>query len=651
MKSLLSWFILIVSIAVLVSSCSSSEDILPETTAPVIAEVTFVTTPTNDSTPDYTFSSDKAGTITYGGSCSSSTTSATTGDNTITLVSLSDGTYSNCTIIVTDSAGNASSSLTMNSFVVDTTSPTVSSTSPSNSASSVSIGSTISVTFSESIDNSSVTANTSNTTCSESMQLSSNNFSSCIQMSSTPSASNTNKTFSVTPSDNLSSETSYKIRVTTLVKDVVGNSMSNSYTTSNGFTSADVTAPILSQVTAITTPDNDTTPSYTFSSNEAGSITYGGSCTSSTTSASSGNNSITFSTLSNGTYDNCTVMVTDNASNSSSSLSITRFIVNDISKESSASDNATVGFGQTYQYQFDTSGTYSGAVTYSLSNEPDNMTISSSGLVEWTPTKAYEIKTHDNITITLTTASGFVLTEAYDLAVTGTCVSGNVMSIWSGDQRTSIDSSKFLGNITAYTDNSSSVKTATANYGLSGSSVHLTHGPTATVNDGAVFFYNRYTDNDTIYLFYFFGMDVGGASNKVSIDVFVSNNASQDGNPVDDDANETDQESQSQSATTGLWTSSYTGRYAYGANSDGAVIGPFSNTDNQTLLDNGTTFKIFIDMAGTSSLRTSATPGRSTALTLGDLDSMKYYSKDNSSVSLGNQDNFTIGYKTRITCE
>ena len=418
-------------------------------------------------------------------------------------------------------------------------------------------------------------------------------------------------------------------------------------------TTTDTTAPILAEVTAVTALTNDTTPAYTFSSTEAGTITYGGSCTSSTTSASSGNNAITFNTLSIGTYDNCTVMVTDNALNSSSNLPVSTFTVDNttITVSSSASDNATVTFGQSYQYQLTTSGTYSGTITYSLSNEPDNMTISSSGLVEWTPTKASEIKTHDNITITLTTASGFVLTEAYDLAVTGTCVSGNVMSIWSGDQRTSIDSSKFLGNITAYTDNSSSVKTATANYGLSGSSVHLTHGPTATVNDGAVFFYNRYTDNDTIYLFYFFGMDVGGASNKVSIDVFVSNNASQDGNPVDDDANETDQESQSQSATTGLWTSSYTGRYAYGANSDGAVIGPFSNTDNQTLLDNGTTFKIFIDMAGTSSLRTSATPGRSTALTLGDLDSMKYYSKDNSSVSLGNQDNFTIGYKTRITCE
>ena len=79
-----------------------------DTTAPVIAEVTAVTTPSNDPTPNYTFSSSEAGTITYGGSCSSSTTSAISGNNTITLVSLSDGTYSDCTIIVTDAAGNVS---------------------------------------------------------------------------------------------------------------------------------------------------------------------------------------------------------------------------------------------------------------------------------------------------------------------------------------------------------------------------------------------------------------------------------------------------------------------------------------------------------------------------------------------------------------
>ena len=162
--------------------------------------------------------------------------------------------------------------------------------------------------------------------------------------------------------------------------------------------------------------------------------------------------------------------------------------------------------------------------------------------------------------------------------MTGTCVSGNVLAIWTGDQRSSTDSSKFLGNITAYTDNASSVKTASQNYNYSSSSVNLTHGPEATANDGALFFYNQYDNTTHSYLFYFFGMDVGGSANTVSLDVFVSKNASQDSNPVDDDPGETDLISQSQSATTGLYTSSYTGRYKYGSNSDGAVIGPFSNT-------------------------------------------------------------------------
>jgi len=166
-----------------------------DTTAPVIAEVTAVTTPTNDSTPNYTFSSDEAGTITYGGSCSSSTTSATSGNNTITLVSLNDGTYSDCTITVSDSAGNVSNSLTIKSFIVDSTAAT------------------------------------------------------------------------------------------------------------------------LVEVTAVTTPTNDTTPNYTFSSSKAGTITYGGSCSSSSTIAIAGINTITFNALVNGTYDNCTITVTDNSVN------------------------------------------------------------------------------------------------------------------------------------------------------------------------------------------------------------------------------------------------------------------------------------------------------------------------------------------------
>jgi len=112
------YIILISLFSLTVISCGDEEESTTDTTAPVITGVTAVTTPTIDSTPNCTFSSDEAGTITYGGSCSSVTTSATIGNNTITLSSLSVGTYSNCTITVTDSAGNASNTLAIPSFTV-----------------------------------------------------------------------------------------------------------------------------------------------------------------------------------------------------------------------------------------------------------------------------------------------------------------------------------------------------------------------------------------------------------------------------------------------------------------------------------------------------------------------------------------------------
>ena len=120
----------------------------------------------------------------------------------------------------------------------DTTSPTVSSTSPSDSDTSVPISSSISVTFSEAMDNTSVTTNTSNTTCSGTFQVSSDSFSSCVKMSSSSTSSNVDKTLTVDPSSNLSYATSYKIRVTTGVKDVRGNTLGSQYETSSGFTTS-----------------------------------------------------------------------------------------------------------------------------------------------------------------------------------------------------------------------------------------------------------------------------------------------------------------------------------------------------------------------------------------------------------------------------
>ena len=334
----------------------------------------------------------------------------------------------------------------------------------------------------------------------------------------------------------------------------------------------------------------------------------------------------------------------------------------DIKFLSSASDNATVVFGQTYQHQVTKDGSYSGTVTYSLDNEPDNMTISSSGLIEWTPTKASEITTHSNITITITTASDYVLTQTYDLTVTGTCTSGNVLSIWTGDQRTSTDSSKFLSNVTAYSDNASDICgqsnnldcTPFNNYDYRGSEVHLTWGPEPVADMGNMFFYNQYDNASYTFLFWNFGVDTNHSYGTiVHLDAYTVGNTSSDNVTVSDDSNstpwETNQESQNQSG--GLYSSTYTTRATYSNGySDGAVIGPFS----------GSSYRIFIDLGGKSAL----TPTHSTStsedtaasgvsgndLGLGELSAFKFWSKDNSSFSLGNVDNFTVGYKTSMDC-
>jgi hypothetical protein len=315
----------------------------------------------------------------------------------------------------------------------------------------------------------------------------------------------------------------------------------------------------------------------------------------------------------------------------------------DISISSSASDNASVAFGQTYQYQVTTSGTYPGTITYSLSNQPDGMTISSSGLVEWTPNKASQITTHSNITITLTTASGYVYSETFDLTIMGTCTTGNVLAIWSGDQRTSTDSSNLLGNVTAYTDNESSGDvcgsgdnddcTASNNYYYHDSSVDLTHGPTPTATTGNVFFYNQYDDTSNLYFFYMFGVKNNSSADTIKIDIFTDSNSSTDAVVVaDDNSNEIGK----QNSGCGSSAACYKGRHAYNSsNSDGGVIGPFS----------GTNFRIFVDLGGTSTIDGSS------ALTLGNLVSFKYYSKDGSSITLGGAvENFTVGYKTSIDC-
>ena len=116
--------------------------------------------------------------------------------------------------------------------------PTILSVSPTDNSTNVAFSTTVAVTFSETMSTSTITTNTDNTTCYGSFRLSSDNFTTCIKMSAAPSASNSDKTFTVTPDDNLSRVTNYKIQITTSAADTSSNSLADNYITPNGFTTS-----------------------------------------------------------------------------------------------------------------------------------------------------------------------------------------------------------------------------------------------------------------------------------------------------------------------------------------------------------------------------------------------------------------------------
>ena len=139
---------------------SVSNTVLKDIILPVITQTTAVATPTTDNTPDYIFNTIENGTLIVGGSCDTSTpTTLSAGDVTVTLtqidnsIALADGTYTNCTITVTDINGNPSNTLTIPSFTIDTTAPTAT-FDPVNSNANHPINNNITITFSELIKNS-----------------------------------------------------------------------------------------------------------------------------------------------------------------------------------------------------------------------------------------------------------------------------------------------------------------------------------------------------------------------------------------------------------------------------------------------------------------------------------------------------------------
>ncbi|MFL2739431.1 MAG: Ig-like domain-containing protein [bacterium] len=140
-----------------------------------------------------------------------------------------------------DFKGNPRGSGSSNNYIVDTKAPTVTSMKLHDGLSSVNftnsniclpVHSNFKVYFDYIMEPSYITTSTSDSNCAGSIQVSSDNFSSCVRMSSEPSASSTsvaNDTFTLNPHADLAYGTTYKIKVTTAAKDVLGNSLSSQY--------------------------------------------------------------------------------------------------------------------------------------------------------------------------------------------------------------------------------------------------------------------------------------------------------------------------------------------------------------------------------------------------------------------------------------
>ena len=105
--------------------------VMQRTDKPTITEITPITTPTTDNTPDYTFNTSIDWNIAYSGSCDVSwnPTNATAWDNTITLGTLADWNYIDCQIQITSST-DTTPWLDVSDFTVDANWPIYSSTFP-----------------------------------------------------------------------------------------------------------------------------------------------------------------------------------------------------------------------------------------------------------------------------------------------------------------------------------------------------------------------------------------------------------------------------------------------------------------------------------------------------------------------------------------
>ena len=459
--------------------------VVQETTAPMLSSPSSIGT-TNDTTPDFTFTTDEAGTITYTGSCSSTTTAATVGASTVTFSDLAEGTYADCAVTVTDTNSNISSALAVPDFTIDTTPPSA----PTINLPAAVADGNIFIVFSETVYLSDAMTEIDETNAGDIVTLKEVGTDTEVSHAITKSGN----TFTVDPDNALTADTEYEISVGSEYYDSAGNRGSEAtatfsitaaeetgdeilpdevigeetdttppvitlngdnpttitqgsaytepgatadgseeititgtvntqepgtYTITYSATDEDgntataerqvivvqeTTAPMLSSPSSIGTT-NDTTPDFTFTTDEAGTITYTGSCSSTTTAATVGANTVTFATLVDGTYSDCAVVVTDEAANASQPLSVPTFTVDTTSPSQptvagteEVDGNITITFGEMVYLEDGTevdAGNFKGEESMFVLEEEQFGGDSYTGISDYTVTKNGNVFTID----------------------------------------------------------------------------------------------------------------------------------------------------------------------------------------------------------------------------------------------------------------
>ena len=279
-----------------------------DTTAPILSSISQIGN-TYDTTPTRTFKSSEAGTILYQGACQSGDTSALASPYTTsaTFNPLAYGTYSTCLIAVKDAANNQSLWYQVPTFTVlqqggsDTTKPEL------QMVSAVTPNPTTDTTPSIVFWSSEAGTITYNGGCAS---------------GTTNAVAGTN---SITFNALAYGTYSCQIRVTDASGNVSDPLQVGTFTVQQSG-SSDTTPPSLGNASSIGST-YDTTPDFSFTASESGNIIYNGDCSSSTTWANAGSNTVTLNTLAYGTHSNCYITVKDSAGNESAVLAIPAFTI------------------------------------------------------------------------------------------------------------------------------------------------------------------------------------------------------------------------------------------------------------------------------------------------------------------------------------